>query len=87
MYITINDVIAEKTIYLSYPIRSGKKITVIKVLSYNVQYNVIKSHIINYISPENEKLILNGTYAARELISILGGMIELNLFAKDDRVF
>ena len=87
MYITINDVIGEKTIDLSYPICSSKEITVIKVLSNNVQYKVIKSHIVDYISPEDEKLILSGTYAGRELLSVLGGMIELNQFAKDDRVF
>ena len=84
MYIMINDIKGEKTIDLSYPICSGKEIAVIKVLSDNVQYKVIKSHIVNYISPENEKLILSGTYAGRELLSVLGGMIELNQFAEDD---
>ena len=87
MYITINDVKGEKTIDLSYPIRSSKEMAVMKVLSNNVQYKVIKSHIVDYILPENEKLILSATYAGRELLSILGGMIELNQFAKDDRVF
>ena len=87
MYITINDIIGEKTIDLSYPIRSGKEIAVVKVLSDNIQYSVTKSHIVDYISPENEKLILSGTYAGRELISILGEMIEFNQFAKDDRAF
>ena len=77
----------EKTIDLSYPIHSGKEIAVIKVLSDNIQYKVIKSHIVEYISPENEKPILSGTDAGRELLSVLGGMIELNQFAKDDRVF
>ena len=87
MCITINDITGEKTIDLSYPICSGKEIAVIKVLSNNIQYKVIKSHIVDYISPENEKLIFSGTYAGRELLSVLGGMIELNQFAKDDRVF
>ena len=87
MYITINDIKGEKTIDLSYPIRSSEEIAVIKVLNDNVQYKVIKSQIVDYISPEDEKLILSGTYAGRELLSILGGMIELNQFAKDDRVF
>ena len=55
MYITINDIKGEKRIDLSYPIRSGKEIAVIKVLSNNVQYKVTKSHsIVDYISPENE---------------------------------
>ena len=61
MYITINDVIGEKTIDLSYPIRSGKEFAVIKVLSDNVQYKVIQSHIVDYISPENETLIFELT--------------------------
>ena len=38
MYITINDVIGEKTIDLSYPIHSGKKIAVVIMFSNNVQY-------------------------------------------------
>ena len=88
MYITINDIKGEKRIDLSYPIRSGKEIAVIKVLSDNVQYKVTKSQsIVDYISPENEKLILSGIYACRESISILGGMIELTQFGNDDRVF
>ena len=87
MYITINDVIGEKTIDLSYPIHSGKESAVIKVLSDNVQYKVIKSHIVDYISPEKETLILSGTYAGRKLLSVLGGMIELTQFGNDDQVF
>ena len=37
MYITINEVIDEKRIDLSYPIK-GKKIAVVSMLSNNVQY-------------------------------------------------
>ena len=37
MYITINDVIGEKRINLSYPIK-GKDIAVVSMLSDNVQY-------------------------------------------------
>ena len=85
MYIMINDIKGEKTIDLSYQICSGKKIEVIKVSSDNIQYKVIKSHTVDYISSENEKLMLSGTYA--ELLSVSGGMIELNQFAKDDQVF
>ena len=42
MYITINDVIGEKTIDLSYPIRSSKEIAVISMLSENTQYEMTK---------------------------------------------
>ena len=87
MYITINDIKGEKRIDLSYPIHSNKEIAVITMLSDNIQYQVIKSHIVDYISPENEKLISSGTYAGREFRSILGGMIELTQFENDDQVF
>ena len=46
MYITINDVIGEKTIYLSYPIRSGKEVAVISMLSDNIQYEKIKQSLM-----------------------------------------
>ena len=35
---------------------------------------------------DTKKMIPNGTYASRELISILGGIIELNQFEIDDQV-
>ena len=87
MYITINDIIGEKTIYLSYPIRSSKEVAVKNMLSDNVQYNIIKRRgIIDSISPSKNKLILSKTYAGRKLISILEGMVELTQFVNDDRV-
>ena len=42
MYITINDVMGEKRIYLSYSIDSGKEIAVMAMFSDNVQYEVEK---------------------------------------------
>ena len=42
MYITINDVIGEKRIDLSYPIHSNKEVAVIIMLSDNVQYEIAK---------------------------------------------
>ena len=89
MYIMINNVIGEKTIYLSYPIQnfdSSKEVAVIIMLSNNVQYKKVKTHIIDYVPPGNEKRSLSGPYAGRELISILGGMIELTQFENDERV-
>ena len=70
MYITINDIIGEKTIYLFYPIHSSKEVPVITMLSDNVQYEILKPHtIIDSISPGDDKLILSKTYAGRELRS------------------
>ena len=43
MYITINNVIGEKRIYLSYPVysfNSRKEIAVISMLSDNIQYEM-----------------------------------------------
>ena len=90
MYITINDIIGEKRIDLSYPIQnfdSSKDVAVIGKSSDNVQYEIIKPRtIINSISPGNEKLILSKTYAGREVISILEGMVAFTHFVNDDRV-
>ena len=65
MYITIDDIIGEQTINLSYPIRSNKEITVVSLFSDNVQYNVLKPHtIIDSISPDKRELIQSKTYYA-----------------------
>ena len=57
---------------------------VIVMLSGNIQYEVVKViTIIDSISPGNEILILNRTYAGRELLSIAGGMVTFNHFAAD----
>ena len=71
MYITINDIIGEKTIDLSYPIRSNKEalkgpcsvgVAVITMLSDNVQYEILKPcTIIDSLSLDNVKLIPSGT--------------------------
>ena len=42
MYITINNVKGEKTIDLSYSIESDKEITVFRMLSDNVRYEILK---------------------------------------------
>ena len=87
MYITINDIIGEKTINLSYPIRSDKEVAVIDILSDNIQYEIVKSHeIIDDISPGKKNLILSKTYVGRELLSVLEGKVELRRFENDERV-
>ena len=85
MYITINNVIGEKMINLSYPIRSSKEVAVIFMLSDNVQYEIIKPcAIIDSISSANKNLILHKTFAGRELISVFGGMTAFTDFVNDD---
>ena len=89
MYITINNVKGESRIDLSYSIQnfdSDKKIAVIRMISDNVQYQILKVRSVMDPISDTEKMVPNGTYASRELISILEGIIELNQFEIDDQV-
>ena len=87
MCITIKDIIGEKRIDLSYPICCSKEVTVITMFSDNVQYKIVKDHTtIDDISPGKHKLIQSKTYADRELLSILEGIVAFKQFVDDDRV-
>ena len=89
MYITINNIKGEKKIDLSYSIQnfdSGKEIAVIRMLSNNVQYEMLKLHAVMDPISNTKKMISSGTYADRELLSMLEGIIELNQFEADDQV-
>ena len=89
MYITINNVKGEKRIDLSYSIQnfdSDKEITVIRMLSDNVQYQILKLRSVMDPISDVKKTIPRGTYASRELISMLEGIIELNQCEVDDQV-
>ena len=97
MYITINTIEGEKRIDLSYSIQgfdSSKEITVIRMLSDNVEYEILKLRAVmgppgwgpeDPIS-ETNKMIPSRTYAGRELLSMPEGMVELNKFLVDDQV-
>ena len=86
MYITINDIKGEKRIDLSYSIDSDKEIAVIIMLSDNIQYNILKLHSVMDPISDRKKIISTGTYASRQLLSMLEGIIELNPFEADDQV-
>ena len=89
MYITINNVKGESRIDLSYSIQnfdSDKEIAVIKMLIDNVKYEILKLRSVMDPILDMKKMIPNGTYASRELISMLEGIIELNQFEIDDQV-
>ena len=81
MYITINNIKGEKRIYLSYSIQnfdSGKEIAVIRMLSDNVKYEILKLRSVMDPISDTKKMIPSGTYAGRELLSMPEGMVELN---------
>ena len=89
MYITINNIKGEKRIDLSYSIQnfdSDKEITVIRMLSDNVQYEILKLLAVMDPISNMKKMIPSGTYVVRELLSMLEGIIELNQFEVDDQV-
>ena len=89
MYITIDDIKGEKRVDLSYSIQnfdSSKEIAVIRMLSDNVKYEILKLCAVMDPISDTKKMIPNGTYAGRELLSIVEGMVELNQFVVDDQV-
>ena len=77
MYITINDVIGEKRIDLSYPIK-GKDIAVVSMLSNNVQYWLRGS--IEVLLKTGKKIVLNKRiYMDKELNSLIGTELRLQM--------
>ena len=89
MYITINNIEGEKRMDLSYSIQnfdSGKEVAVIRMLSDNVKYEILKLCAVMDPISNTKKMIPSGTYAGRELLSMLEGIGELNQFEVDDQV-
>ena len=89
MYIMIDNIKGEKIIDLSYSIQnfdSGKEITVTRMFSDNVKYEILKLRSVMDPISDVKKTISSGTYASRELLSMLEGLIELNQFEVDDQV-
>ena len=94
MYITINDIIGEKRIDLSYPIYPRKEalgphwclhptlqsmeIAVISMLSDNVQYWLQGS--IKVLLKTGKKIVLNkGIYTDKELNSLIGMELRVQM--------
>ena len=62
------------------------EIVVIRMLSDNVKYEILKLRAVMDPISNVKKMIPSGTYAGRELISMLEGIVELNKFEVDDQV-
>ena len=86
MYITINNIKGEKRIDLSYSIHSDKEIAVIRMLSDNVKYEILKLREVMDLISNTKRTIPSGTYAGRQLLSIVEGMVEHNQFEIDDQL-
>ena len=85
MYITINDIIGEKRIDLSYPIHPRKEIIVVSMLSDNVQ-NWLQGSI-EVLLKTGKKIVLNkGVYTDKELNTLIGTELRLQMidFREDE---
>ena len=84
MYITINDVIGEKTIDLSYPIYPEKEIAVVSMFSNNSQILLKKS--MEVLLYTGKKIVLNkGIYTDKELDSLIGTELKSQMLdSRDD---
>ena len=56
------------------------------MLSNNVQYQLLELRAVMDPISNAKKMIPSGTYAGRELLSIVEGMVELYQFVADDQV-
>ena len=85
MYVTINDVIGEKTIDLSYPIYPKKEIPVVSMLSNNSQILLQKS--MEVLLYKGKKIVLNeGAYMDKELDSLIGMELKSQMLDSHDDI-
>ena len=92
MYITINDVIGEKTIDLSYPIHSttgqGEARKEIAVVSMHISNSQILLHrSIEVLSITGKKIVSNkGVYTDKELNSMIGTELKSQMMDSHDDI-
>ena len=85
MYITINDVIGERTIDLPYPISSCKEIAVVIMLSDSVQY-WLKGYIKVQLKSGEEIMLKKGVYTDKELNSLIGLELKSQMLSSHNDV-
>ena len=83
MYITINDIIGEKRIDLSYPIHPRKETAVVSMHSNNAQYWL--QGPIEVLSITGKKIVLNkAVYMDKELNAMIGQELKSRTGDRDD---
>ena len=82
MYITINNIIGEKTIHLSYPIYSSKEIAVITMLSNNVQY-LLKESMKIRLKTSEDMALREGVYMDKKLNAMIGLELKSGIESRD----
>ena len=84
MYITIDNIIGEKRIDLSYSIRnfdSSKEIAVVSMFNDNIQYEITKPLGLKLMDG-SKKQVLNKTYSSREISVLVEGKLLLAIWTK-----
>ena len=85
MYITIKDVIGEKTIDLSYPIYPKKEIAVVSMFSNNSQ--ILSQKSMEVLLYTGKKIVLDkGVYMDKELGSLIGMELKSQMLDSRDDV-
>ena len=64
----------------------ARKSQLSECFSDNVKYEILKLRSVMVPISDAKQIIPRGTYASRELISMLEGIVELNQFEVDDQV-
>ena len=82
MYIMINNVIGTKRIDLSYPISSGREITVLIMLSDNVQY-LLKESMKIRLKMGGDVALTKGVYMDKELNAIIGPELKSGIQSRE----
>ena len=86
MYITINDIIGEKTIHLSYPIYPKKEIAVVSMLCLAIilRFCYKSMEVLLYTG---KKIVLNeGVYMDKELDSLIGTELKSQMLDYRDDI-
>ena len=85
MYITINDVIGEKTIDLSYPIYPEKEIAVVSMFSNNSQ--ILPQKSMEVLLYTGKKIVLNKVvFMDKELDSLIGTKLKSQMLDSLDDI-
>ena len=91
MYATVENIVDEKTINLSYPIQNldgSKEIAVIEIFADNVTYEITVPMKLTLSAGvgKADKLIPRREYTSRELNAFLAGNVTLTPLSNDPRV-
>ena len=91
MYLKIDNIIGEKTIYLQYPIENldnSKRIAIVEIFMDNVTYKIDAKFeaTLEVGGIKVNKIISQGTYTSRELSAFLSGNVDPTPLSNNTKV-